>query len=69
MRAAIGGMIAPEQRGTAYGLFNMVYGFAWFLGSLLIGVLYDVSISWLVAFSVTAQIASIPIFYSLRKSS
>ncbi|MFZ5883091.1 MAG: MFS transporter [Chloroflexota bacterium] len=67
MRAAIGGMIAPEQRGTAYGLFNMVYGFAWFLGSLLIGVLYDVSISWLVAFSVTAQLASIPIFYSLRK--
>lgn len=69
MRAAIGGMIAPEQRGTAYGLFNMVYGFAWFLGSLLIGVLYDVSILWLVAFSVAAQLISIPIFYSLRKLS
>ncbi len=68
MRAAIGGMIAPEQRGTAYGLFNMVYGFAWFLGSLLIGVLYDVSIPWLVAFSVTAQLLSVPIFYSLRKA-
>ncbi|MEJ5225143.1 MAG: MFS transporter, partial [Anaerolineales bacterium] len=69
MRAAIGGMIAPEQRGTAYGLFNTVYGFAWFLGSVLIGALYDVSIPWLVAFSVTAQLASIPIFYSLRKRS
>lgn len=69
MRAAIGGMIAPEQRGTAYGLFNMLYGFAWFLGSLLIGVLYDVSTSWLVAFSVAAQLISIPIFYSLRKLS
>lgn len=69
MRAAIGGMIAPEQRGTAYGLFNTVYGFAWFMGSVLIGVLYDVSIPWLVAFSVVAQLVSIPIFYSLRKRS
>lgn len=69
MRAAIGGMIAPEQRGTAYGLFNTVYGFAWFLGSVLIGVLYDVSVPWLVAFSVVAQLVSIPIFYSLRKRS
>lgn len=69
MRAAIGGMIAPEQRGTAYGLFNTVYGFAWFIGSILIGVLYDVSIPWLVAFSVVAQLVSIPIFYSLRKRS
>ncbi len=69
MRAAIGGMIAPEQRGTAYGLFNTIYGFAWFLGSVLIGVLYDISIPWLVAFSVAAQLASIPIFYSLRNRS
>lgn len=67
MRAAIGGMISPDQRGTAYGLFNMLYGIAWFLGSLLIGVLYDVSLPWLVAFSVTAQLLSVPIFYSLRK--
>jgi MFS family permease len=67
MRAALAGMIAPEKRGLAYGLFNTVYGFAWFLGSVFIGVLYDTSISWLVAFSVTAQLASIPIFFILRK--
>ncbi len=67
MRAALAGMIAPEQRGLAYGLFNMVYGFAWFLGSVLIGVLYDISIPWLVAFSVIAQLASIPIFITLRQ--
>ena len=67
MRAAIAGMIAPEQRGLAYGLFNTVYGIAWFVGSVLIGVLYDVSIPWLVVFSVVAQLASIPIFFSLRK--
>ncbi|MDI6695220.1 MAG: MFS transporter [Anaerolineales bacterium] len=67
MRAAIAGMILPKQRGLAYGLFNMVYGIAWFFGSVLIGVLYDVSIPWLVAFSVIAQLASIPVFYFIRK--
>lgn len=67
MRAALAGMIAPDQRGLAYGLFNTVYGFSWFLGSVLIGVLYDISIPWLVIFSVAAQLASIPIFYLLRQ--
>ncbi len=67
MRAAIADMIAPYQRGLAYGLFNTVYGTAWLLGSVLIGILYDVSIPWLVAFSVVAQLASIPIFFFLRK--
>lgn len=67
MRAALAGMIAPGQRGLAYGLFNTVYGFSWFLGSVLIGVLYDISIPWLVAFSVVAQLASIPIFAALRQ--
>jgi MFS family permease len=66
MRAAIAGMIAPERRGIAYGLFNTVYGVSWFLGSVLIGILYDISIPWLVAFSIAAQLASVPIFIILR---
>lgn len=67
MRAAIGDMASAERRSLAYGIFNTTYGIFWFLGSLLIGVLYDISIPTLVAFSVTAQLASIPIFYSIRK--
>ncbi|MBN2117456.1 MAG: MFS transporter [Anaerolineales bacterium] len=66
MHAAVAGMVATEQRGLAYGVFNTVYGISWFLGSVLIGILYDVSIPWLVVFSVAAQLASIPIFYLLR---
>ena len=67
MRAAIGDMVPAERRSFAYGLFNTAYGISWFLGSLIIGLLYDISIPALVAFSVTAQLASIPIFYTLRK--
>ncbi len=33
MRAAIGNMVSPEQRSTAYGIFNTTYGIFWFLGS------------------------------------
>ena len=67
MRAAVAGMVATERRGLGYGVFNTAYGVSWFLGSVLIGILYDVSIPWLVAFSVTAQFASIPFFYFIRK--
>jgi len=68
MRAAVAGMVATERRGLAYGVFNTAYGISWFLGSVLIGILYDVSIPWLVAFSVTAQLVSIPFFYFIRKT-
>jgi MFS family permease len=66
MRAAVGNMVPSERRSYAYGIFNTAYGVSWFLGSLLIGVLYDISIPALVAFSLTAQLASVPVFYSLR---
>jgi len=67
MRAAVGSLAAPERRSYAYGVFNAGYGVFWFLGSLLIGVLYDISLPALVAFSVTAQLAALPIFYAIRK--
>lgn len=67
MRAAIGGMVPPERRGWAYGVFNTAYGAFWFLGSALIGVLYDISIPTLVAFSVAMVLASIPFFYQVQR--
>jgi MFS family permease len=66
MRAAIGNLVPSERRSFAYGIFNTAYGIFWFLGSLAIGVLYDISIPALVAFSVTSQLVAIPIFYYLR---
>jgi len=61
MRAAIADLVPSNRRGTAYGLFNAGYGLSWFLGSALIGILFDVSVGWLVAFSITAQLAAVPI--------
>lgn len=59
MRAAIAGMVPPDRRGSAYGVFNTGFGLFWFLGSALIGVLYDISLPALIAFSVTAQLAAV----------
>jgi predicted MFS family arabinose efflux permease len=54
IRAAIAVMIPADRRGTAYGAFNSIYGVAWFAGSALMGMLYDVSLHALIAFSVAS---------------
>jgi len=66
MRAAIANMIPANKRGSAYGIFNAGYGLSWFLGSALIGILYDVSTVALIAFSVIAQLTSIPFFMKAK---
>lgn len=62
MKAAIAEMVTKERRGSAYGIFNMGFGLSWFLGSALMGWLYDVSLVSLVVFSVVIQLAAIPFF-------
>jgi MFS-type transporter involved in bile tolerance (Atg22 family) len=62
MRAAVAEMVPADRRGSAYGVFNSVYGAAWFLGSALMGFLYDTSVLALVVFSVFVQLASLPFF-------
>lgn len=67
MRAAVGGMVPAERRGTAYGIFNAGYGLAWFLGSALMGILYEISLPAMVAFSVLAQLLSLPFLLALLR--
>lgn len=61
LRAAVATMVAPERRGTAYGLFNSFYGMSWFLGSAALGLLYDVSLPALIALSVGLQMLAVVI--------
>jgi MFS family permease len=68
MRAAIANMVPADRRGTAYGVFNTGYGVFWFVGSALMGYLYDISIPSLVAFSIVVQLISIPILAVVRRS-
>ena len=67
MRAMVSGMIVKEKRATAFGMFNAAYGVAWFLGSALLGLLYDRSVSCVVLFSVGLQVISIPFFWAVAR--
>ncbi len=67
MRAGVAEMVSPERRASAYGIFSMGFGFYWFIGSAVMGWFYDMSIPLLVAFSVTAQLLAIPLFFLARK--
>ncbi|MBP9692052.1 MAG: hypothetical protein KBD90_01825 [Alphaproteobacteria bacterium] len=61
-------MISSEKRASAYGIFNGGYGAFWFVGSILIGYLYDASILAVVAFSCTIQLLAIPLLLWVKKS-
>ena len=67
LRAAIAEMVVPERRGSAYGIFNAGYGFFWFVGSALMGILYDISIPVLVAFSVVTQLGSVAVLVAVNR--
>lgn len=67
MKAAVAGMVPMNKRGSAYGIFSTGYGLAWFLGSAVMGILYDRSVSSLVVFSVVFQLAAIPIFLLVKR--
>lgn len=62
MKAAVSKIIPSSMRSTGFGIFETGFGIAWFLGSWLLGALYDTNPGWLVVVSVSVQILSI-VFY------
>lgn len=66
MRAVVANLVQKDKRGTAYGTLNIWFGIAWFLGSALMGFLYDTSVLSLIAFSMIIQLSAIPILIALK---
>ena len=62
LKAAVTGMVPKQSRATGYGIFECAFGVFWFLGSWLLGVLYEVSVPAMVVVSVSAQLAAIPLY-------
>jgi len=60
--AAVAPMVPPERRASAYGLFTAGYGVAWFVGSALIGFLYDHSLTLTVTACILLEFAAVPFF-------
>ena len=67
LRAEIAELVPSPRRGSAYGVFNTVYGVLWFAGSAIAGSLYGGSAAAVVAFAVVTQIAAIPLLLMARR--
>ncbi len=67
LKAAVTKMVPKSSRATGYGVFECSFGVFWFLGSWLLGVLYDISIPAMIAVSVAAQLAAIPLYIAANK--
>ena len=67
LKAAVTSMVPKASRATGYGVFECSFGAFWFLGSWLMGVLYDVSIPAMISVSFIAQLAAIPLYIGSSK--
>lgn len=66
MRAVIADLTFIQNRGLAYGIFNTLYGIAWFMGSTVMGFLYDVSISYIFSFVILVESIAVIYFISFK---
>jgi len=62
LKATLARVVPANKRSTAFGVFDTVFGIAWFAGSAGMGWLYDQSIASLIVFSVLLQLAALPVF-------
>ena len=63
LKALVAGMLPEGRRNFAFGLFYAGYGCGWLLGSVATGLLYEQSLTLLIAFAVGVQLASLPLFF------
>ena len=66
--ALLGRDVPADRRATAYGLFDLMRGTAWLAGSVVLGVLYTVSLPALVATSLVLQLAAAVVLGISRRS-
>lgn len=67
MKSAIADLTPLRKRGTGYGIFNTAYGLAIFIGSAVVGLLYEYSIPLVIMISILIEIIALPMFFIMRK--
>ena len=66
LKSVVADIVTPEKRGTAYGFFNAIFGLFWFIGSAVMGILYDRAIVSLVVFSMIVESAAVFTLFLLK---
>lgn len=67
LKAAVTSMVPKVSRATGYGVFECSFGLFWFLGSWILGILYDTNITVMIIVSIAAQIMAIPFYLSVNR--
>ena len=68
MRAGLADFIPARQRAFAYGIFNTIYGAAWFVGGAALGLLYDLPRLWLVVYVVLMEAGALAVFPRIARA-
>jgi predicted MFS family arabinose efflux permease len=68
LRASIAESTTADRRGKAYGAVSAVFGTAWFAGSVVMGVLYDVSIGHIIAYVLIVEAAALIAYFWMYRS-
>jgi len=67
LSAGVAKIVPQHSRARAYGFFSGIFGISWFIGSSVMGLLYDKSLYALVGVSVLAEIlALLPLLMAIR---
>lgn len=66
-KAVVADRLPKGRRNFAFGIFYTGYGVGWLIGSIATGLLYDVSVGAVIAFSLAVQLGSIPLFAFARR--
>lgn len=67
MQSTVTSLVAKNHRATGFGIFNAGFGLFWFIGSSVMGVVYNISLPALVEMSVFLQLGAIPVLFAVRK--
>jgi MFS family permease len=68
-RAMVADFASPEQRGTAFGWFNLMTGAMLLPASLIFGALYQLAPTWAFGFSATCALGALVLLLLLMKTS
>lgn len=62
MRAIIADMVPANKRASAFGIFSLLFGICWFIGTAAMGVIYNSSIIAVIVLSITVQLIAVCVF-------
>ncbi len=68
-KAVVADRLPEGKRNFAFGIFYTGYGAGWLVGSIVTGLLYQVSVVGVIIFSMIVQLGCIPVllFAGIRK--